>query len=863
MKLSELKPEQYKIKEGLKEENNFYGANIPVIGKVIGGLSNVGIGIGTEVGKTGLGLSQLALKAASKVTGSEFLGEAAEQTKELSQKLYKKPFEKELKTTTGKAGQLTGIAATFMAPSSKIVSGQKILSALTKPLSGGSRLAQFGTKVVSRAIPEAISDFAVELTRTGGDVEKAKFAGITGGIASGVLTSIGSAARATFWPELKDSTTRALGVQGKTTGGRILPQVEKKVAGLGVIKKYSPIIKVKDDLGIEKSFNPKNASFHETLQAWNQARKQIYNSYSEISASLGDDVAVDISTIADDLSNIVNSPRTSTYKNAAQSILNDLVDNFGNVTKGEFDGTFRKIKPKDMETFLSDLYNEAGSTLAGRSDKAHGEIAAATASKIREFLDNVIESSSGSQYGQLKGEYSALKSIEQDLVRRFQQEARRMGGGLTDYVNLFSSGDVIAGIMTGQPALIAKGTAQTGFGAFLKHLKRPDRYLQRAFNLIDSKNVGDISARMFGTSDEALSSAERRIINNARDFIKSPKIGLGIEDVTKKKVDDISSISISKASGQYVYHGTNEDVLANISKEGLKPSRKGTLSLSTDEVYAKSFAREGITPQGKTSPVMLRVNKGLLEGKTVSSNKPRPASDQLNEILTKETIPPEAIEVFKDGKWQPLIKESNLTTSIKSAKQSGQSFDEWVKGAKTISQAETGKPITIKGFHGTPDGRFLEEFDPTKKGYFRDAPDLLPDNTQWNELYGKTGKDFEAGGKGVKSVGVYEGVSFSSDYRVAKSYSEKPAFDYQNSVPMVVERNIVLKNPKVIDVQKGEWKISLEETIKQAKKEGHDGLVFKNIKDNYHPKDTKFASDNIVVFDPKSIKTRSEWDGVK
>ena len=130
MKLSELKPEQYKIKEGLKEENNFYGANIPVIGKVIGGLSNVGIGIGTEVGKTGLGLSQLALKAASKVTGSEFLGEAAEQTKELSQKLYKKPFEKELKTTTGKAGQLTGIAATFMAPSSKIVSGQKILSAL-------------------------------------------------------------------------------------------------------------------------------------------------------------------------------------------------------------------------------------------------------------------------------------------------------------------------------------------------------------------------------------------------------------------------------------------------------------------------------------------------------------------------------------------------------------------------------------------------------------------------------------------------------------------------------------------------------------------------------------------------------------
>jgi hypothetical protein len=119
---------------------------------------------------------------------------------------------------------------------------------------------------------------------------------------------------------------------------------------------------------------------------------------------------------------------------------------------------------------------------------------------------------------------------------------------------------------------------------------------------------------------------------------------------------------------KYLYHGTNEEVLNSISKEGLKPSMKGTLSLSKDEAYAKSFAREGMTPQGKTDAVMLRVNKDLIKDKILPSNSKVP-SDQLHEILTKEVIPPESLEIYKNGKWQPLssvvqggVKEGGKTT---------------------------------------------------------------------------------------------------------------------------------------------------------------------------------------------------------
>ena len=64
---------------------------------------------------------------------------------------------------------------------------------------------------------------------------------------------------------------------------------------------------------------------------------------------------------------------------------------------------------------------------------------------------------------------------------------------------------------------------------------------------------------------------------------------------------------------------------------------------------------------------MLRVKKSYMEGKLFNTKKPRPKSDELYEVLTKETIPPEALEVLKDGKWQPLVKpKQSLPLSSKS-----------------------------------------------------------------------------------------------------------------------------------------------------------------------------------------------------
>lgn len=133
-----------------------------------------------------------------------------------------------------------------------------------------------------------------------------------------------------------------------------------------------------------------------------------------------------------------------------------------------------------------------------------------------------------------------------------------------------------------------------------------------------------------------------------------------VKEVLEKK---LPKTTVLEKKGDYLYHGTNETVLDNIKKEGLKPGMRGQLSMSITEDYAKTFAREGKTPTGKTESVLLRVKSDTLADKTSIKRvdgKQRPLPDQQNELLTKEIIAPEQLEIFKDGKWQPLVGKTKI-----------------------------------------------------------------------------------------------------------------------------------------------------------------------------------------------------------
>jgi hypothetical protein len=151
----------------------------------------------------------------------------------------------------------------------------------------------------------------------------------------------------------------------------------------------------------------------------------------------------------------------------------------------------------------------------------------------------------------------------------------------------------------------------------------------------------------------------KRIASDVNNF----RIPEPILNPTNQRKLDLSDAATAGTPGEYLYHGTSDGALDNIAQEGLKPMRRGLLSLSKDEAYSRSYAESSRFPRKEGQGIMLRVKNDILKGKTVSSDKPRPASDDLYEVLTKATIPPEALEIYKNGKWQPLVKKSSKLKS--------------------------------------------------------------------------------------------------------------------------------------------------------------------------------------------------------
>ena len=58
---------------------------IPYIGGVLGGISNVGVGIGSTIGKAGIGLGQLLTKASGKVAGMMGMPDVQKKYENLTQ----------------------------------------------------------------------------------------------------------------------------------------------------------------------------------------------------------------------------------------------------------------------------------------------------------------------------------------------------------------------------------------------------------------------------------------------------------------------------------------------------------------------------------------------------------------------------------------------------------------------------------------------------------------------------------------------------------------------------------------------------------------------------------------------------------
>lgn len=274
--------------------------------------------------------------------------------------------------------------------------------------------------------------------------------------------------------------------------------------------------------------------------------------------------------------------------------------------------------------------------------------------ELKEFIEKEVKDVSGNDIGALNNSVSTSRSTLDAIETRSTRGLTRSNIKIGD-LGIFGVGAAIGSPILGLGAVVAKKIIESP-SIRLKIAKFLDKLNDASRKKIQDqllKGVMPVEIEKIVSQSSFTPKAQTKKIITQKTSISpnSTTKSLKGKGVIPKHLEPLA---VEARKGDYLYHGTGGTSAEAIMKEGLKPGRKGTLSLSKDEAYSKSYAQDGITPQGKTYGTMFRVKADYLKGKTVPVKKTAPMSDQLNEILTKENIPPEAIEVFKNGKWQPL-----------------------------------------------------------------------------------------------------------------------------------------------------------------------------------------------------------------
>lgn len=430
---------------------------------------------GTSVAR---GLLKTPARLATNLINAGQIALGQEQTQPFSGKLLGevKPvgtegtFGQRLKESVG-----AGLELASYVPVTKGVSG------IAKATLGQKALKGAGVGLKEGALGGAMGEFG-RATSEGADLEEATVKGLGGGLAGGVLGgAIGGVAPLVakglgFKPkinvqEVKDevvkNTSKALGVFGKKPVKMAQAQPQKMAEGLAVLKKYG-------------GFDPKVSEdiFDDSIKGLIKAKETVFKTYDDIARESGDQgLRIEVSSLTKPLEKYIKGITTSPKRSRAIRIMSELDRNFP-------DG---KATPVQIQEYIKLLNEELGG-LAGGAEKGAVGVVSDFVKNTTDTLDNEI-SKLGSQYKSFRKEYAGLKSIEDALVRQYQKAMRQKGSGLAEYSDMFANAELINGLITANPGLVAKSLTMRGISSLIKRGNNPETYLRKAFEGLDQ--IGD------------------------------------------------------------------------------------------------------------------------------------------------------------------------------------------------------------------------------------------------------------------------------------------------------------------------------------------------------------------------------------
>ncbi len=272
------------------------------------------------------------------------------------------------------------------------------------------------------------------------------------------------------------------GIRPSVVGKNSLAQLDQyktkaKEAVLNIVKNKQNLSYV-DEFG-ESVTGKLPSSLKELTEAVDQTKKRIFSEYSALATKAGGaGVAVDLNKVTSELGKIVNDKVIQTISPETAQYATNLIERFSK--QGSFTPEQAQQAIANMNSSLEAFYKNP---TYGTYRQA--QIDALITNNLRESLDEVITSATGPGYSALKKAYGALKTIEKDAIKRAVVEGRKNAKGLVDFTDIFSAGDVVMGVATGNPAQVAKGAIQKAVSSYIKRLNSPDSAIKKMFQKVE------------------------------------------------------------------------------------------------------------------------------------------------------------------------------------------------------------------------------------------------------------------------------------------------------------------------------------------------------------------------------------------
>lgn len=275
----------------------------------------------------------------------------------------------------------------------------------------------------------------------------------------------------------------------KPTAKKTLTQSQRYendvIGALKTIKNNADGLNIEDATGeLVTGRAPK--TINELAQATEQTKQLVFNQYDELAKQAGTQgVKVDARPIADEVLKVaqnkalqITNPEIIKYAEGWAERLKGL---------GELDTQTTQEVIKNLNNSLTAFYRNPSFDAATKVSVDAGIV-----NLFRKSLDDVITGATGKEYQALKSQYASLKAIENDVIKAAARDAKKSVKGLLDYTDMFTSGQMVAGILSLNPAMFTKGAVERGFKQYIKFLNDPNRAVSNIFD-----KIGTDTAQVF------------------------------------------------------------------------------------------------------------------------------------------------------------------------------------------------------------------------------------------------------------------------------------------------------------------------------------------------------------------------------